>query len=213
MQNLSSMLRSPCFPCHFPTPMRDRHRFPGTWIFPTHSYFPAKNKLSPKQLMAPLSTEKYTMRKTGTLVSLTGRKQIQVDDWGTCHVSVPWQGNNSCKSTSRWEYTMLLSGAGWRCTGGCSRVGLTWAQQAPQTRETACLTVVSLLSKHLILQRVFMPSAWILKQRQVLFLIFDFHNDELVIFWKYIILLTGNQCLGQQVSTSGLFLFKGSLCP
>lgn len=115
MQNLSSMLRSPCFPCHFPTPMRDRHRFPGTWIFPTHSYFPAKNKLSPKQLMAPLSTEKYTMRKTGTLVSLTGRKQIQVDDWGTCHVSVPWQGNNSCKSTSRWEYTMLLSGAGWRC--------------------------------------------------------------------------------------------------
>lgn len=58
-----------------------------------------------------------------------------------------------------------------------------------------------------------MPSAWILKQRQVLFLIFDFHNDELVIFWKYIILLTGNQCLGQRVSTSGLFLFKGSLCP
>lgn len=213
-----------CHPCcdhraspAISNPMRDRHRFPGTWIFPTHSYFPAKNKLSPKQLMAPLSTEKYTMRKTGTLVSLTGRKQIQVDDWGTRHVRVPWQGNNSCKSTSRWEHTMLLSmllsGAGWCCTGGCSRMGLTWAQQAPHTRETACLTAVSLLSKHLILQRVFMPSAWILKQPQVLFLIFDFHNDELLIFWKYIILLTGNQCLGQRVSTPGLFLLKGSLCP
>lgn len=204
-------------PLPFLTPWGTDTGFQGLESFQHIHTSQQKINYHPSKLMAPLSTEKYTMRKTGTLVSLTGRKQIQVDDWGTRHVRVPWQGNNSCKSTSRWEHTMLLSmllsGAGWCCTGGCSRMGLTWAQQAPHTRETACLTAVSLLSKHLILQRVFMPSAWILKQPQVLFLIFDFHNDELLIFWKYIILLTGNQCLGQRVSTPGLFLLKGSLCP
>lgn len=44
----------------------------------------------------------------------------------------------------------------------------------------------------------------------MLFLKLDFHNVELVIFWKCIVLVIGNRCLGQWVSTPGL---KGSVCP
>lgn len=150
MRNLPPMLQPPCFPCRFLTPTRDRHSFPGTWIFPTHSYFPAKNKLSPKHLWPHsaltnalwerlvrqfLSQEGNQFRwMTGELATSVCRGRR------TVHVKAPHDGSTRCCSREQADAALAVAAVcGWR------------EHSKLPNPETVCLTVVNLLSKHLTL--------------------------------------------------------------
>lgn len=161
MQTLSSMQQSSCLLCHYLTPPRVTERLPGTWLFPTKSYLPAKYMHYPSNGQAH-----WTWRDTHKSLWIHSsfiRKQTQTDGWGTCHVIVWWHRNNSSKSISRWE--PQLGCQAWADVLTAAAI-LGWPEnnKPSQIRKTVYMTGANPLNKCLILQKVLMTSVWILLQ-------------------------------------------------
>ena len=133
-QNLSSMLQSRDSLCHSLIPMRVRHRLPGTRIFTTKSYFPAKSNYYPSNVWAPLDTVRYTLTNTNERGSFEeGRKWTRLGDWGAHHLGVSRHKNNSLAQRAP---VTLLSGAGWYRAGRRSQSQLARSNKLSQIRKT-----------------------------------------------------------------------------